>query len=259
MYMDVLSGGLNQGNLIVTSVLLFTLIIVSRQAKMLDTPGIIAATALGFVVGALGHWTWLLILLGFLLASHKATKWRFDEKKARGMSESEDGHRSYGNVIANGGLPGLVAIFAFITEDWYNGLWMFSAAVAVASADTFASEIGCLDDNVRMITTMKPCKPGMNGGFSASGQKAAFVGSSMIAGLTFLAWMATNASVDDLQTGFIKIILVAIIGWLGCQMDSLLGAVFENRGYLTKGGVNGISITCGMLAMWAILSSGLFV
>jgi uncharacterized membrane protein len=37
-------------------------------------------------------------------------------------------------------------------------------------------------------------------------------------------------------------------------MDSLLGAVFENRGYLTKGGVNGISITFGMLAMWAILS-----
>ena len=98
--MDVLSGGLNQGNLIVTTVLLIGLVVTSRQAKMLDNPGILAATALGFVVGGLGHWTWLLILLGFLLASHKATKWRFDEKKSRGMSESEDGHRSYGNVIA---------------------------------------------------------------------------------------------------------------------------------------------------------------
>jgi len=256
--MDVLSGGLNQGNLIVTTVLLFGLVIVSRQAKMLDKPGIIAASTLGFVVGALGHWTWLLILLGFLLASHKATKWRFEEKRIRGMSESEDGHRSYGNVIANGGLPGIVAVFAFFTDDWQNGLWMFSAAVAVASADTFASEIGCLDDNVRMITTMKKCEPGINGGFSPSGQKAALVGSSMIAVLAFFAWMATNANIDDLQTGFLKVVLVAIIGWLGCQMDSLLGAVFENRGYLTKGGVNGISITFGMLTMWAILSSGLF-
>jgi uncharacterized protein (TIGR00297 family) len=256
--MDVLSGGLNQGNLIVTSVLLLGLIIVSRQAKMLDNPGIFAAAALGFVVGALGHWTWLLILLGFLLSSHKATKWRFEEKKARGMSESDDGHRSYGNVIANGGLPGIVAVFAFICEDWYNGLWMFSAAVAVASSDTFASEIGCLDDNVRMITTLKQCEPGMNGGCSSTGQKAAFAGSSMIAVLTFFAWMATNADVDNLQIGFQKAALVAIIGWLGCQMDSLLGSVFENRGYLTKGGVNGISITCGMLAMWAVLSSGLF-
>lgn len=256
--MDVLSGGLNQGNLIVTTVLLIGLVLTSRQAKMLDNPGILAATALGFVVGGLGHWTWLLILLGFLLASHKATKWRFDEKKSRGMSESEDGHRSYGNVIANGGLPGIVAVLAFITEDWYNGIWMFGAAVAVASSDTFASEIGCLDDNVRMITTMKPCEPGINGGFSPSGQKAAFIGSAMIAVLTFIAWIVTNADVDSMTIGVQKTVFVVIIGWLGCQMDSVLGAVFENRGYLTKGGVNGISITCGMLAMWMILSSGIF-
>ncbi len=256
--MDVLSGGLNQGNLIVTTVLLIGLVLTSRRAKMLDNPGILAATALGFVVGGLGHWTWLLILLGFLLASHKATKWRFDEKKTRGMSESEDGHRSYGNVIANGGLPGIVAVLAFITEDWYNGIWMFGAAVAVASSDTFASEIGCLDDNVRMITTMKPCEPGINGGFSPSGQKAAFIGSAMIAVLTFIAWIVTNADVDSMTIGVQKTVFVAIIGWLGCQMDSVLGAVFENRGYLTKGGVNGISITCGMLAMWMVLSSGIF-
>ena len=66
--MDVLSGGLNQGNLIVTTALLIGLVITSRKAKMLDNPGVLAATALGFVVGGMGHWTWLLILLGFLLA-----------------------------------------------------------------------------------------------------------------------------------------------------------------------------------------------
>ena len=171
------------------------------------------------------------------------------------MSESEDGHRSYGNVIANGGLPGLVAIFAWISGDWYNGMWMFCAAVAVAASDTFASEIGCLDDNVRMITTMKPCEPGLNGGFSPTGQKAAFAGSAMIAVLAFIAWMIANNGGDALEIGLGKTALVAIIGWLGCQMDSVLGAVFENRGYLTKGGVNGISITFGMLMMWSILSS----
>ena len=131
---------------------------------------------------------------------------------------------------------------------------MFGAAVAVASSDTFASEIGCLDDNVRMITTMKPCEPGLNGGFSPSGQKAAFVGSSMIAALTFVAWMVANNGGDSMQIGIIKTVFVAGIGWLGCQMDSLLGAVFENRGYLNKGGVNGISITFGMLMMWVTLS-----
>ena len=32
-------------------------------------------------------------LLIFLLTSHKVTKYRFAEKKERGMSESDDGHR----------------------------------------------------------------------------------------------------------------------------------------------------------------------
>lgn len=246
--MDVLTGGLNQGNLIVTSIIILGLVTVSSKAKMLDKAGVIAAAILGLTVGGLGHWSWLIILLGFLLSAHKATKWRFEEKLQRGMSESEDGHRSYGNVIANGGLPGLVAIFAWATGDWENGLWMFSAAVAVAASDTFASEIGCLDDNVRMITTFKKCKAGLNGGFSPSGQKAALAGSALIGVLSFPAWYLTTSDLV-LQTGLILSLAVIAIGWLGCQMDSLLGAVLENRGFLTKGGVNGIAITFGFMLM----------
>ena len=78
--MDVLTGGFNQGNLIVTGIIILGLIIGSSKAKMLDSAGVAAATFIGLVVGGMGHWTWLLILLAFLLASHKATKWRFEEK-----------------------------------------------------------------------------------------------------------------------------------------------------------------------------------
>jgi uncharacterized membrane protein len=53
--------------------------------------------------------------------------------------------------------------------------------------------------------------------------------------------------------GFYLSILTCVIGWIGCQVDSLLGAVFENRGYLTKGGVNTLAITSGMMFMWAWL------
>ena len=90
-----------------------------------------------------------------------------------------------------------------------------------------------------MITTMKKCKPGLNGGFSPNGQIAAFVGSSIIALLAF-------ASQQDLTLA----VMVAIIGWLGCQIDSVLGAVLENRGLMTKGTVNAAAITFGIIAMW---------
>ena len=44
--------------------------------------------------------------------------------------------------------------------------------------------------------------------------------------------------------------MVALIGWLGCQVDSVLGAVLENRGFMTKGTVNAAAITFGIIAMW---------
>ena len=57
---------------------------------------------------------------------------------------------------------------------------MFAAAVAVATSDTWVSEIGCLDNRARMITTFKPCEAGVNGGFSPNGQLAAAVGGILI-------------------------------------------------------------------------------
>lgn len=250
--MDVFVSGPNTGNLVVTVGLVALLLVLSSRARMLDATGSKAAALLGLIVGGLGHWTWLLILLGFLLSSHKATKWRFDEKTALGLCESSDGHRGWTNVVANGAIPGLICIYAYLSEDWANVVWIFGAAVAVAASDTFASEIGCLDPRVRMITTFKPCQQGENGGFSPNGQLAAAVGSSVVASLTALAWWLTvdAGEVEAMQlTG-----VLALIGWLGCQIDSYLGALLENRGYLTKGSVNALAITGGVVLMGAYLS-----
>ena len=239
---DVMQPGLQEGNLLVTFTIVGILIVISERFKVLDRLGVYAAAGLGLVVGGLGHWTWLIILLGFLGSSHKATKWRLEQKLTLGLSESDDGHRSWGNVIANGGLPGIVAIVAWVLSDHDNGIWIFSAAVAVAASDTFASEIGCLDNRVRMITNFKKCEPGLNGGFSPNGQLAAAAGSTIIAILAFL--MEQDAKLA---------IAVAVIGWLGCQIDSYLGAILENRGFMTKGTVNAAAITFGIMLMWYYL------
>ena len=67
--MDIFSSGPNTGNLVVTAGLVVFLLVMSSRAKMLDAMGSKAAAGLGLIVGGLGHWTWLLILLGFLLLS----------------------------------------------------------------------------------------------------------------------------------------------------------------------------------------------
>ena len=249
--MDFTTGGFVDGNLLITSILIVGLIAASLRANILDKQGIIAAALLGLFVGFLGHWTWLLLLLCFLLSSHIATKWRFEEKTERGLNESTDGHRGWINVAANGGMPALVALLTFVVGDWESGLWMFAAAVAVATSDTWASEIGCLDHRVRMITTLKPCEAGVNGGFSPNGQLAAAAGGLLIGASALVASLVMfSASISD------QIVIAGIVaglGFLGCQIDSILGAVLENRGFLTKGSVNALSIIAGVALMWLYL------
>ncbi|MGB0780333.1 MAG: DUF92 domain-containing protein [Candidatus Poseidoniaceae archaeon] len=249
--MDFTTGGFVDGNLLITSILIVGLIAASLRANILDKQGIIAAALLGLFVGFLGHWTWLLLLLCFLLSSHIATKWRFEEKTERGLNESADGHRGWVNVAANGGMPALVALLTFLVNDWESGLWMFAAAVAVATSDTWASEIGCLDHRVRMITTLKPCEAGVNGGFSPNGQLAAAAGGLLIGASALIASLVMfSTSISD------QIVIAGIVaglGFLGCQVDSILGAVLENRGFLTKGSVNALSIIAGVALMWLYL------
>ena len=249
--MDFTTGGFVEGNLLITSILIVGLIAASLRANILDKQGIIAAALLGLFVGFLGHWTWLLLLLCFLLSSHIATKWRFEEKTERGLNESADGHRGWINVAANGGMPALVALLTFVVDDWESGLWMFAAAVAVATSDTWASEIGCLDHRVRMITTLKPCEAGVNGGFSPNGQLAAAAGGLLIGASALVASLVMFSTSFGDQIVIAGI--VAGLGFLGCQIDSILGAVLENRGFLTKGSVNALSIVAGVALMWLYL------
>lgn len=244
-------GGLDPTNLWISVSLVALLTIVSRVRNILDGPGIATAIILGTIVGTLGHWTWLIILLAFLGTGSWATKWRWEEKQAKGLAESEDGHREWQNVVANGGVPGVVAIIAFASGNWDQMLPVYCAAIAVAAADTFASEFGCLDNRVRMITTMKSCEAGMNGGWSPNGQMAAAAGAFMIGVLGWgLGWLLQGGSTGDAIT-FIG--LVTAVGWIGCQVDSVLGATLENRGLIGKGQVNAISIGIGALLAWQLL------
>ena len=52
--MDYLAEGINQGNFIVTSIVMIVLVIASNKAKVLDAAGVAAAVFVGSLVGLLG-------------------------------------------------------------------------------------------------------------------------------------------------------------------------------------------------------------
>ena len=227
---------------LISFALVLTLLILSRVKDLLDFSGIIAATLTGLTVSLLGHWTWLVVLFVFLVTGSIATKWRIDEKRALSLEEANEGLRGWRNVLANGGAVSIVAIYNYLSP---GEEWIYFAAVSsisVALSDTLASEIGSLDIRTRSITTLQSVPAGTNGGMSPTGTIAAFLGALTI------AFVGVLLSPNDLSISNNHLfILLTVIGWLGCQVDSLLGALLENRGYLGKHSVNFLATFSGVL------------
>ena len=71
---------LTDSNGLVTLGLVIFLGSIAGARGFLDKSGILAAGVLGIIVGIGGHWTWLAILLIFLVTGSLATRFSYDEK-----------------------------------------------------------------------------------------------------------------------------------------------------------------------------------
>ena len=67
---------------IISLAMVTALLLAAGARRILDASGLLAAMVVGLVVSLLGHWTWLAIMVVFLLLSSVATRWRFEDKRA---------------------------------------------------------------------------------------------------------------------------------------------------------------------------------
>ena len=79
-------------------------------SRALDGAGLLAASVIGSIIGFLGHWTWLSLLIFFLLSASIATRWRYEEKRDWRLQEANDGSRGWKNAVANGGAPAIAVL-----------------------------------------------------------------------------------------------------------------------------------------------------
>ena len=75
------------------------------------------------------------------------------------------------------------------------------------------------------------------------GTFAAFGGAALIALLSVSLASITYVEIPLLT----MLVVVTAIGWLGCQVDSVLGALFENKGLIGKHTVNFLATLSGAL------------
>ena len=233
---------------------------VAYKARVLDLVGTILAFLICFISGTMGHWSWLLILLIFVGGSFLATRFGFHYKLLLGVEESEDGMRGGANVLSNGTIPALVAMtYGVGWLDDEQALVAFTTALAVAAADTLASEIGVLAPApVLIINPSTRVAPGTDGGISAIGLLAAALSALSMSMISLAVFVIVGwpDGFEWKQAGnfdFILLLLPAGLGFVGCQLDSILGATAEKRGWLGNAGVNFVAIGVSALISLQLL------
>ena len=226
---------------------------------ILDASGATASFMIGLIIAVFANIYWLITLICFLIFTYIVTKIDFSYKILHGVAQGRYGERSAVNVLANGSIPALIAVFRFQLGYPLAGI-LFVCSISAAASDSFANEIGVLSDKAYLITDLnKRVRPGTDGGVSRLGQTAAIAGAFIPA---MFGWLLVSEFNNNLipvtqlsqmpMTAF-TLLLPLIFGFVGCQIDSVLGATLQRRKILTNDGVNFFSILITVLMAFMII------
>ncbi|OWT33315.1 TIGR00297 family protein [Methanobrevibacter sp. 87.7] len=217
---------------VISVIILFILGAFIYKRKALDFLGSVCMIIMGIVILLSAGLNWLLIIVLFFIMGIAATYYSKDYKKRLGEFE---GRRTAKNVISNGVVAFVMAAFGGYYLPFVGG---FIGAIATATSDTLGSEIGVLSVP-RLITSFEKVQPGTNGAVSVRGTVAGIIGAAIIGIAAFLLGVLPDI--------WISLKISIISGTVGCFMDSLLGALFENRNYLTNEHVNLLATITGAI------------
>lgn len=167
-------------------------------------------------------------LLALFILTFLATRFGRARKERHGLAERRTGRRA-AQVLANLGIAALFAASGHLLGAL--------AALAEATADTIASEIGqALAGPTWLLTTGRRVATGTDGGLSLTGT---------LAGGTAAFLIAAVAGLTLHQLALDAIIFTA--GVFGLAFDSLLGATIERRGWIGNDLVNLLSTLAAAL------------
>lgn len=198
---------------------------VSYALGTASVAGALTGVLLGLVTIVYGGFGWFVVLISFYGLGALASKYRYDEKAARGVAEENLGARGTGNVLGNSAVA-LVAVLGFAIADGLSVpavvfVLAFAGALSTALADTLSSEIGGLFDTPRLITTLEPVDPGTDGAITWQGTLAGIAGAAIVGGL--------SAVLLPLSAPLLGAVVIAIGGVAGTTADSLFGATIEGN------------------------------
>ncbi len=232
-------------NPVVSGLIVMSLLgVLSYRLGFVDISGLISAFVVGFTVWYTGGPAAFTVMLFFFISAGLATKYKYKAKVKKNVAQEAKGKRSWRNVFGSGVIPMFFSIGVFVTEklatlglaDPSWSFWMFGGfvgSVATTSADTLASEIGVFSKRKpRLITNLRRKVPaGTIGAVSLLGEGVAlFAGFAIGIIIMIFAIFAPNL-LPITSAGQVLLImpLAVLTAFIGCNLDSLIGAIAQNR------------------------------
>lgn len=192
----------------------------SFRVRFLTRGGAIATFLLAGLIFGLGGIKWSVPILTFFILSSILSKLRKKKNAKVEIYFEKSGVRDHFQVIANGGIGGvLVVLYAIYSNELFYLIYL--ATLSAVCADTWATEIGTWKKTATYnILDLKPIEQGTSGGISVIGSIGALLGSFVIA-LSGIVWI---------EISYIQyVILILLAGLFGSYFDSILGATIQKQ------------------------------
>lgn len=187
-------------------------------SRALSRPGALAATAVGTLILWRTGWPGMAALGAFFVGSSLISRLAPDRSVVE--LDAKGSTRDAWQVLANGGAAAAAAVLPIPPD---AVLWMVTASLAAAAADTWATSFGGWSrTDPRHILRWQPVPPGTSGGVTFMGSAGALAGAASVGAAASLA--AQRTALFPLALG---------VGMLGMLMDSVIGGVWQGQFHCT--------------------------
>lgn len=223
---------------IVVVLFLFIGVVESIRHRKLTVEGAVTGGVIGLLVFVGAGFAGLAMLSAFFLVGTLATSWKRRQKAVAGMAQEKDGQRKLGQVLANGGIAGLLGLLSLLFPEHKSVFaFLMAGAFSSAMADTVSSELGTIyGKRFYNIITFQRDRKGLDGVVSLEGTVVGIIGSSLIAVIYSLGFGWSE-----------RFVWIVLAGTIGNITDSVLGATLERKGVIGNNMVNALNTGVGAL------------
>jgi uncharacterized protein (TIGR00297 family) len=208
--------------------------LIAYKLRMLTLSGMIAATIIGGIIFAFGGISASILLMFFFLSGSLLS--RLNHPLTPSLKRRGDA-RNWKQVLCNGIVPAIAVIIIAFRHDLREEIsLLFLGALATATADTWATEIGMrFGKKTYNIFTFRKIKKGLSGGVSFAGFGASIIGALMIALIALIKFSVFDPICELI---FVKVLpVITIAGFIGAVLDSIIGATIQAKYKLPDGSI----------------------